>query len=110
MATHKSEYSNSIVGNYGCTYKSLCGLGCNTQASVSLNAPNSQLIIPNYSAVGYNTLSAKVPSCTSYSNIENAYGSGAGGCNTSYATRLCSGASCNGGGGSGSEGFQYRKH
>jgi hypothetical protein len=64
-----------------------------------------QYIVPTYDPIGYESLTAQVPSCSGYSSIESAYGKDAARCQTNYRTSLC------GGGGSGSSGApeNYRR-
>ena len=86
-----SEYTGQNIQS--CAYAKLAtynkggGLG---PKMVSATATSGQYIVPAYSASGYNTLTSKVPSCSGYRDISNAYGSGSGGaCNQKYVTRLC---------------------
>lgn len=91
-----SEYNNTMGGS-SCNYSQL---GQYTN-SYSMNGTPFQgrissgaYIVPTWSAIGYDSLTAKVPSCSGYSDINAAYGSDAGDCQTTYNTSLCG----NGGG------------
>lgn len=46
-------------------------------------------IVPTWNAISYDALTAKVPNCSGYADIQNAYGQNAGACQTTYRTSLC---------------------
>lgn len=97
-----NEYNNNVVSSSACNYNSLgCYLGANsTMPPVKAGQTSGVYLTPNYSAIGYNALThGTPPGCQQYFSITDAYGKGAGSCNTSYTRRLCGG--CNGGGGGG---------
>jgi hypothetical protein len=93
-AQYRSEYSKPSVNGNACTYNSLgCYLGQNsTMPAVKAGQTSGVYLTPNYSAIGYNALThGESPGCQSYFSITDAYGKGAGSCNTSYTRRLCGG-------------------
>lgn len=87
-----SEYNNFNTGA-SCNYANLG----NYNEGYSMNiAPQGKTtsgvyIVPQWTPIGYNSLSGDVPSCSGYSDIQNAYGSKAGNCQTTYRTSLCGG-------------------
>uniref|UniRef100_A0A6C0JMP9 Uncharacterized protein n=1 Tax=viral metagenome TaxID=1070528 RepID=A0A6C0JMP9_9ZZZZ len=115
MAQYKSEYTNSMVGSPGCAYKTSCSSGGPIMTHLSgdpimthlsgdptmthLRRPGTTsgvFLTPDYAGIGYDALTHGVSSgCQQYFNIQDAYGSGAGNCMTSYTSRACGG--CNGG-------------
>ena len=87
-----SEYNNTAtsascdyanLGNYSADYS----LGVAPQGKVISGA----YIVPTWSPISYDSLTAKVPSSSGYNNIESAYGSNAANCQTTYTTSLCGG-------------------
>ena len=96
-AQYKNDYSKPSVGGSSCNYNSLgCYLGSNsTMPPVKAGTTSGVYLTPNYSAIGYNALTRGTPpGCQQYFSITDAYGKGAGSCNTSYTRRLCSGGGC----------------
>jgi len=94
MAQYKSEYSGPMVGRAACNYNTLsCYQGSNsTMPPLRAGTTSGVYLTPNYRAIGYNALThGKPPGCQSHFSITNAYGAGAGSCNTTYTTRLCGG-------------------
>lgn len=67
----------------------------NYSADYSMNVPNvgkttsGVYTVPAWDAISYDSLTSKVPSCSGYSNITSAYGSGAGACNTKFVKATC---------------------
>jgi len=95
MAQYKSEYTNSAVGCAGCAYKTSCSSGSTTMTQLRPGTTSGVFITPNYGGIGYDALTHGVTGgCQQYFNIQDAYGSGAGNCKTSYTSRACGG--CNG--------------
>jgi len=89
-----SEYSKPMTNDPACSYNTLCSYqGANsTMPPLKPGTTSGVYLTPNYSAIGYNALThGTKSSCQQYVNINNAYGSGAGACSTSYTTRLCGG-------------------
>jgi len=88
-----SEYNNMTAGGSPCNYSSLgsyndpYSMGVKPQGRVPTAGA---YIVPQWDAISYDSLIAKVPSCSGYSNIDSAYGKNAGNCNTQYSTMLCS--------------------
>lgn len=85
-----SEYSANS-GGAPCSYGSLG----NYNDGYSMAVPpvgkvvSGQYIVPQWSAIGYDSLTQKAPSCSGYPNITDAYGKGADACQTTYRTSLC---------------------
>jgi hypothetical protein len=92
-----SDYNNSTSG-FRNTYASLN----NYSSGYSMDVPpqgkliTGQYIVPTYDAIGYESLTAKVPNPSGYSDINAAYGKDAATCQTNYRTSLCGGASYSG--------------
>ena len=88
-----SEYSGANQGGSSCNYSALGSY----QAGYSMDVQpqgkvvTGQYIVPTWDAISYDSLTAKVPSCSGYNNIDSAYGAGAGSCQTTYTTSLCGG-------------------
>ena len=94
MSVYNSEYSGPSVKSSGCAYNTLGSYynGNSNMAPVPASTISGVYVTPDYSAIGYDTLTHdQGPSCNKYFNIQSAYGNGAGSCNTTYTTRLCSG-------------------
>jgi len=86
-----SEYNNTSQGA-PCSFASLG----NYNADYSLNGVPAQgrvvsgkFIVPQYNAIGYDSLTSPVLSCSGYGNITTAYGKDASSCQTTYRTSLC---------------------
>ena len=92
MSQYKSEYSGAAISGKNAGYSNLgCYYGQGGTMAPSRAAPGS-MVIPNYSAIGYDTLTkGGVGGYKSYYKISDAYGSGSDTCSTSYSTRLCGG-------------------
>lgn len=97
MAQYKSEYTNSAVGSPGCAYQTnRCSNGNSTMPPLRPGTTSGVFLTPDYAGIGYNALTHGVAGgCQQYFNIQDAYGAGAGNCNTTYTSRLCGG--CGGG-------------
>lgn len=89
-----SEYSNQLAGGAACNYSQLSTYTAPYDMSVMPQGKVSSgvYIVPQFAAISYDSLTSAVPSCSGYSNIDSAYGAGAGNCNTQYTTSLCGGA------------------
>lgn len=93
MSTVSSDYNNYTSGSAACNYAPLgqysgdYSMGVPFQGKVTSGA----YIVPTWSPIGYDALTAKVPSCVGYSDINTAYGANAGNCQTTYRTSLCGG-------------------
>jgi hypothetical protein len=108
MSGYGHEYNNMTAGSAGCNYTSLCKYYGNggTMAPISpkAKATSGAFVVPTYGMPGYNTLQhgKHMPGCSTYFNINSAYGCGSGKCNQQYTTMLCGGCNtCPGGGGKG---------
>lgn len=95
MSVPSGDYNNYAsqdapchYGNLG-AYNSGYSLGVPPQGKVTSGA----YIVPTWSPISYNSLSSKIPSCSGYADITNAYGDDAANCQTTYRTSLC--GSCN---------------
>lgn len=86
------EYFGMMAGGQPCSYSSLG----NYNAGYSMDVPpqgkvtSGVYIVPTWSPISYDSLSSKVPSCSGYYSIDNAYGKDAANCQTTYRTSLCS--------------------
>ena len=95
MSTVSGDYVNLAAGGSSCAYAPLgnyngeYSMGVPAQGSVS----SGSYIVPSWGAIGYDSLTSTVPSCSGYYNITNAYGADAGSCQTTYRTSLCGGGS-----------------
>ena len=102
MAQYKSEYTNSAVGCSGCAYNTSCSSGSRTMTQLRPGTTSGVFITPDYGGIGYDALTHGVTGgCQKYFNIQDAYGSGAGNCKTSYTSRACGGCNDHPGGGKG---------
>ena len=92
----------SAVTDDACSYKQVreqVREQCRSQGGTLNNLRSNagivpgQYIVPNYEAIGYDALTHGNAGggCNNYFNIEQAYGSGAGSCSTSYSVRACGG-------------------
>jgi hypothetical protein len=95
MSTVSGDYTNHASSSASCAYAALGQYN----ADYSMNGPAFQgkvtsgaYVVPTYSAISYDSLTSKVPSCSGYSDIMTAYGADAGNCQTTYRTSLCGGA------------------
>jgi hypothetical protein len=91
----RSEYTNSTVSSNNCSYNSLGRYSGakTTMATVKAGSTQGFYLTPNYSSIGYNSLTHVDDSngSQSYPTISQAYGDGS--CNTTYTKRSCGGAS-----------------
>lgn len=90
MSHVTGDYSNS-AGASSCSFATLSGYS----GGYSMNVPpqgkvtSGAYIVPSWSPISYDSLTAKVPNCSGYYGIESAYGSNAAQCQTTYRTSLC---------------------
>jgi hypothetical protein len=88
-----SEYSGANQSGSSCNYSALgtyqAGYSMDVQPQGKVTS--GVYMVPTWDAISYNSLTSDVPSCSGYSSIESAYGSGAGSCQTTYTTSLCGG-------------------
>ena len=91
------DYNNSTSGSRN-MYASLNNYSSNYSMDVPPQGKviTGQYIVPTYDAIGYESLTARVPNPSGYSDINTAYGKDAATCQTNYRTSLCSGASYSG--------------
>ena len=96
------DYNNSTSGSRN-MYASLNNYSSNYSMDVPPQGKviTGQYIVPTYDAIGYESLTARVPNPSGYSDINTAYGKDAATCQTNYRTSLCSGASYSGASGYG---------
>jgi hypothetical protein len=91
MSTVSSDYVNYSAGSSSCSYAPLgqysgdYSMGVPFQGKVTSGA----YIVPTWGAIGYDALTNKVPNCSGYFDVNSAYGSNAGNCQTTYRTSLC---------------------
>lgn len=73
-----------------CAYSTLNTYNTPSGIAVPRSTISGKYIVPSWSAPGYSTLTGgNAPGCTGYFNIQRAYGSADGSCNTKYITSLC---------------------
>jgi len=93
MSTVSSEYVNYSSGSSACSYAPLgqyngdYSMGVPFQGKVT----NGSYVVPTWGGISYDALTNKVPSCSGYFDVNSAYGSDAGNCQTTYRTSLCGG-------------------
>lgn len=59
-------------------------------ANPTSNVVTGQYLVPNWGSISYNALQyGAIPSCSGYPSITNAYGAGAGNCQTQYINSPC---------------------
>jgi hypothetical protein len=86
-----SDYNHSTSGGPSCAYAT----SRNYSNGYSMDVPpqgkviTGSYIVPTYDAIGYESLTAKVPNCSGYSDINAAYGKDAAKCQTNYRSSLC---------------------
>ena len=87
------EWTNSAVQGSACSYATLCNYNNGSQGlNTSALAASNMYILPTFNAPpGYNSVAQKVPSCSGYANMKNAYGNGmnGSGCGGQFVSRLC---------------------
>ena len=86
------------VHGASCSYANLSTYNSSSDGTLSspafrASANRDSYVIPQYGAVGYNTLTHENsdPSCAGYFNIQSAYGANADDCNTQYGNTDCAG-------------------
>ena len=91
MSVPNGDYNNNLSSSGSCHYGQL---GDYT-AGYSMNIPpqgkvtSGKYIVPVFSPISYDSLTAKIPSCSGYPSIVDAYGADAAKCQTTYRTSLC---------------------
>ena len=75
-------YSYAQLGAYNKGFRGI-------RPPVPLTSVSGYYVVPAYSAPGYDTLTHGSSSGGNYFTINQAYGSGAGSCNTKYMGSLC---------------------
>jgi|LakMenEpi03Aug12_release.lakeMendotaPanAssembly.Ray.scaffolds.fasta_scaffold3769248_1 hypothetical protein len=84
------EYNNSSVGSASCNYAALSQYNGNYPVGVPFQGKvASAMVVPAYGAIGYDALTNATPNCSGYFDINAAYGSDAGNCQTQYNVALC---------------------
>jgi hypothetical protein len=88
-----ADYNNYAAGGSACSYAALGAY--NDGYSMTVPSQGKQVsgmyIVPQWSAISYDSLTSKVPSCSGYYDIGSAYGKDAGSCQTTYRSSLCGG-------------------
>lgn len=91
MSVPSSDYVNYSAGGAPCSYAALGTY--NDGYSMNIAPQGKQVsgvyIVPTWNPISYDSLTNKVPSCSGYSDIGQAYGKDAGSCQTTYRTSLC---------------------
>lgn len=93
MSVPSGDHNNYSSAGASCAYAALSqytndySLGVPFQGKLT----NGAYLVPTWGAIGYDSLTSKIPSCSGYSDITGAYGADAGNCQTTYRTSLCSG-------------------
>jgi hypothetical protein len=96
-AQYNSEYSKPTINSSACQYTNLGSYnGCNSSMPpLKPGVTSGVYLTPNYGAIGYDALTHGITgNCANYFNIQDAYGSSAGNCSTTYTSRLCGGGGC----------------
>jgi len=90
MSTVSSDYVN-YSGGGACNYGNLQNYNATYEMGVPFQGKVTKgvMIVPGWNAIGYDSLTSKVPSCSGYNDINSAYGADAGNCQTTYTTSLC---------------------
>ena len=93
-----SDYNHATSGGPSCAYANFQSYSKNYSMSVPPQGKvvTGQYIVPQYTAIGYESLTAVVPNCSGYSDINAAYGKDAASCQTNYRTSLCGGGGASG--------------
>lgn len=92
MSVPSGDANNYLAGGSACSYGQLGAYNNGYSLGVAPVGKVSQTgkyVVPQWQGVSYDMLTAKVPSCNSYFNVENAYGSSSANCQTTYRTSLC---------------------
>jgi len=91
MSVPNGDYNNYSSGGASCNYAALGNYNDGYSMNVRPVGKQSQgsYIVPTWDPISYNSLTGKVPGCSGYYNINNAYGKNAGNCQTTYRTSLC---------------------
>jgi hypothetical protein len=84
------DYNNSS-GGAACSYASQGNYTADYSMSVPFQGKLSKgmYITPSWGSIGHADLTNKVPTCSGYFDVNSAYGSNAGNCQTTYRTSLC---------------------
>ena len=84
------DYNNSS-GGAACSYASQGNYTADYSMSVPFQGKLSKgmYITPSWGSIGHDDLTNKVPTCSGYFDVNSAYGSNAGNCQTTYRTSLC---------------------
>ena len=88
-----NEYVNSAVNNSGCSYQTLNRYNSNSTMAPSVQQPMSYTV-PMWGQIGYDALThGNNGNCSTYFNINSAYGSKSGSCSDypSYQESACGG-------------------
>lgn len=91
MSHITSDFNNSTAGSAPCNYGMLGAYN----AGYSMNVPpqgkvtSGAYIVPTWSPISYDSLTAPIGNCSGYFGIESAYGANAAQCQTTYRTSLC---------------------
>jgi hypothetical protein len=88
-----NDFNNYSAGGAACSYAALGSYNDGYSMNVAPQGKqvSGMYIVPQWSAISYDSLTSAVPSCNGYYDITKAYGSDAGSCQTTYRTSLCGG-------------------
>lgn len=89
-----SEYNNSMSSGASCAYANLGNYndGYSMNVAAQGRVVSGMYAVPAWDPISYDSLTNKVPSCSGYSDINQAYGQDAGNCQTTYRTSVCGGS------------------
>jgi hypothetical protein len=92
-----ADYNNFSSGSAACSYGSLGDYSANYNIvgggpAFQGKVTSGSYIVPSFSSISYDSLTAAAPSCSGYSDIMAAYGADAGSCQTTYRTSICGGS------------------
>lgn len=87
MSSEYNNYASGAATSYATlgSYNAPFSMGVAPQGKVITGA----YIVPQWGAIGYNSLQGKVPTGTGYGTISTAYGDAGGRCNTTFTTSVC---------------------
>lgn len=91
MSFVTSDYFKPASGAPSCSYANLGGYNDGYSMSIAPQGKvtSGMFLVPSFSPITYDSLTAKAPNCTGYFDINQAYGKDAASCQTTYRTSLC---------------------
>lgn len=92
-APHYVDHHGSTVSSNSCSYATLSNYNHRNQGTsppLRKGDVSGSYVVPSYGAPGYDTLSHGVAhSCSGYFDVNDAYKSKGGSCNTQFVRKLC---------------------